>query len=262
MNTRHSSKRVPLFQGRPIASELYKRLLTNDPAKRMPLGQPQLPAAAILTIGNWIQAGAPDWQMPERDTDFITPTEMLETIEKHVNSLAPFDRAFTRYFTMTHLYNAGESAEALHAYQRALSKLVNSLSWGREVIKPQPIDLKETVFYIDLRDYEWEIGTNRWTLIEQVYPYSIEFEAPTQTRLREKLTGLREQMNCEVPFVHVDWFIATASLPPLYHDILGLPETDRELEERLEVNVVENIRNAAGQTRLACGFQRFRCFKP
>ena len=240
--------------GRPIASELYKRLLTNDPAKRMPLGQPQLPAAAILTIGNWIQAGAPDWQMPERGTDFITPTEMLETIEKHVNSLAPFDRAFTRYFTMTHLYNASESAEALHAYQRALSKLVNSLSWGREVIKPQPIDLKETVFYIDLRDYEWEIGNNRWTLIEQVYPYSIEFEAPTQTRLREKLTGLREQMNCEVPFVHVDWFIATASLPPLYHDILGLPETDRELEERLEVNVVENIRNAAGRRVWRAGF--------
>ena len=240
--------------GRPIASELYKRLLTNDPAKRMPLGQPQLPTAAILTIGNWIQTGAPDWQMPERDTDFITPTEMLETIERHVNSLAPFDRAFTRYFTMTHLYNAGERAEALHAYQRALSKLVNSLSWGREVIKPQPIDPEETIFYIDLRDYEWEIGVNRWTLIEQVYPYSIEFEAPTQTRLREKLTGLREQMNCEVPFVHVDWFIATAALPPLYHDILDLPQTVQALETRLEVNVVENIRNAAGRRVWRAGF--------
>ena len=240
--------------GRPIASELYKRLIATDETKRMPLGQPRLSGAAIVTIENWIQAGAPDWQMPERDTDFILPTEMLETIEKHLNSLAPFDRAFTRYFTMTHLYNAGESAEALHAYQRALSKLVNSLSWGREVIKPQPIDLKETVFYIDLRDYEWEIGTNRWTLIEQVYPYSIEFEAPTQTRLREKLTGLREQMNCEVPFVHVDWFIATAALPPLYHDILDLPQTVQALEIRLEVNVVENIRNAAGRRVWRAGF--------
>ena len=240
--------------GKPIESELYKRLLTNDPAKRMPLGQPQLPAAAILTISNWIQAGAPDWQMPERDTDFITPTEMLGTIEKHVNSLSPFDRAFTRYFTITHLYNAGESAEALHAYQRALSKLVNSLSWGREVIKPQPIDPEETIFYIDLRDYEWEVGINRWTLIEQVYPYRIEFDAQTQTHLRKKLTDLREEMNCEVPFVHVDWFIATASLPPLYHDILDLPQTDHELETRLEVNVVENIRNAAGRRVWRAGF--------
>ena len=240
--------------GKPIESELYKRLFAEDAAKRMPLGQPKLPPAAILTIGNWIQAGAPDWQMPERDADFITPTKMLETIEKHVNSLSPFDRAFTRYFTLTHLYNAGESVEALHAYQRALSKLVNSLSWGREVIKPQPIDLEETIFYIDLRDYEWEIGTNRWTLIEAEYPYKVEFSAPTQTALRERFTNLREAMDCEVPFVHIDWFIATAALPPLYHDILALPETDWELEARLEVNVVENIRNAAGRRVWRAGF--------
>ena len=244
--------------GKPIASELYTRLLTNDPAKRMPLGQPRLPAAAILTIGNWIQAGAPDWQTPERDTGFITPEEMLETIEKHVNALSPFDRAFARYFTMTHLYNAGESAEARHAYQRALSKLVNSLSWGREIIKPQPIDPKETIFYIDLRDYEWEIGTNRWTLIETEYPYQVEFNTPTQTALREKLGKLRQEMDCEVPFIHVDWFIATAALPPLYHDILNLPQTDRELETRLEVNVVENIRNAAGRRVWRAGFNDSR----
>ncbi|MCE2416635.1 leucine-rich repeat domain-containing protein [Candidatus Poribacteria bacterium] len=242
--------------GKPaIESELYKRLLTNDPAKRMPLGQPQLPPAAILTIGNWIQAGAPDWESTsETDGPFITPKEMLDTIEKHVNSLLPFDRAFTRYFTMTHLYNAGESVEALHTYQRALSKLVNSLSWGRTIKVPQPIDSEETIFYIDLRDYEWEVGSNRWTLIEAAYPYEIEFNAPTQTALREKLTNLREKMACEVPFVHVDWFIATAALPPLYHDILGLPETDRELETRLEVNVVENIRNAPGKRVWRAGF--------
>ena len=240
--------------GKPIESELYKRLLTNDPAKRMPLGQPQLPPAAILTIGNWIQRGAPDWQMPERDTAFITPKAMLDTIEEHVNSLAPFDRAFARYFTMTHLYNAGETTETLRAYQRALSKLVNSLSWGRKVINPRSIDPKETIFYIDLRNYEWEIGTNRWTLIEAEYPYKIEFNAPTQTALREKLMNLREAMDCEVPLVHVDWFLATASLPPLYHDILDLPETDRELEARLEVNVVENIRNAAGLRVWRAGF--------
>jgi len=241
--------------GKPIESELYKRLLTNDPAKRMPLGQPQLPPAAILTIGNWIQSGAPDWEgTSATDVSFITPKNMLDTIEKHINSLSPFDRPFARYFTMTHLYNASETTEALHAYQRALSKLVNSLSWGRNVINPRPIDPKETIFYIDLRDYEWEVGTNRWTLIEAEYPYEIEFSAPTQTNLRKKLTHLREEMSCEVPFIHVDWFIATASLPPLYHAILGLPETDRELEARLEVNVAENIRNAAGKRVWRAGF--------
>ena len=240
---------------KPGASELYQRLIEKRVERRMPLGQPPLTPAAVDTIRRWILAGAPDWaDTPESDSPFITPKEMLESIEKHVNSLAPFDRTYARYFTMTHLYNAGERAEALHAYQRALSKLVNSLSWGREVTIPRAIDPEETIFYIDLRDYEWEIGTNRWTQIEQMYPYSIEFNAPTQTNLHEKLTDLREAMNCEVPFVHVDWFLATASLPPLYHDILDLPATDRELEDRLEVNVVENLLNAAGKRVWRAGF--------
>ena len=239
----------------PGASELYQRLIEKRVERRMPLGQPPLTPAAVDTIRRWIQAGAPNWaDTTESDSPFITAKEMLETIEKHVNSLAPFDRTYARYFTMTHLYNAGERAEARHAYQRALSKLVNSLSWGREVTIPQAIDPEETIFYIDLRNYEWEIGTNRWTLMEAEYPYEIEFNAPAETSLREKLTNLREEMDCEVPFVHVDWFLATASLPPLYHDILDLPATDRELEERLEVNVVENLRNAAGKRVWRAGF--------
>ena len=244
-----------IIPGNPEASEFYQRLIETAVERRMPLGQPPLPPAAIDTVRRWILAGAPDWRDTfESDSPFITPKEMLETIENHVNSLSPFDRTFARYFTLTHLHNAGETTEALLAYRRALSKLVNSLSWGRKVTNPRPIDSEETIFYIDLRDYEWEIGINRWTLIEAEYPYEIEFNAPTQTALHEKLMNLRAELDCEVPFVHVDWFLATASLPPLYHDILGLPETDRELETRLEVNVVENLRNAAGRRVWRAGF--------
>ena len=244
-----------VIPGNPQASEFYQRLIETAPERRMPLNAPPLSQAAIDTIGDWILAGAPDWRDPfQADVPFITPKEMLETIENHVNSLSPFDRGFARYFTLTHLYNAGETTEALLAYRRALSKLVNSLSWGRKISNPQPIDLKETIFYIDLRDYEWEIGTNRWTLIEAEYPYNTEFIAPVETSLRETLTTLRQEMNCEVPFVHVDWFLATASLPPLYHNLLGLPETNRALETRLEVDVVENLRNAAGRRVWRAGF--------
>ena len=244
-----------IIPGNPQASEFYQRLIETAVEKRMPLNTPPLTQAAIDTIRDWIAAGAPDWRDTfESEGSFITPKEMLETIENHVNSLPPFDRTFARYFTLTHLYNAGETTEALLAYRRALSKLVNSLSWGRKVTNPRPIDLEGTIFYIDLRDYEWEIGTNRWTLIEAEYPYKIEFDAPPQSTLREKLMNLREAMHCEVPFVHVDWFLATASLPPLYHDLLDLPQTDQELEARLEVNVVENIRNAAGKRVWRAGF--------
>ena len=230
--------------GKPaIESELYKRLWEADDAKRMPLGG-QLSPQAILTIGNWIQAGAPSWDV-QHDVNFITTDAMLTAIENHLNALDPFDRPFVRYFTTTHLYNAGESPETLGAYHVALSKLVNSLSWGSDIINPHPIDAAETIFYIDLRNYEWDIR-DAWTQIEEIYPYTIEFNVATHVGLHEKLTNLRQEMACEVPFVHADWFLATASLPPLYHDILALPATERELERELGIDVERNLRTAPG----------------
>ena len=232
--------------GNPDASELYKRLVTTDAAKRMPLGQPQLSTQAIDTIRNWILAGAPDWtRVATTDGDFISPSKVLNIIETHLMSLSSFDRAFARYFTMTHLYNAGESVQILQEYRKALYKLVNSLSWGSKVTNPQPIDPQETIFYIDLRHYEWD-RNDGWTKIEVEYPYQIPFDAPTQTALKEQLGRLQTEMKSDIPSVHVDWFVAKASLPPLYHDLLSLPLTDRELETRLEVDVVRNLLNAPG----------------
>ena len=239
--------------GKPIESELYKRLFEKDPAKRMPLGQPQLSAAAILTIGNWIQAGAPDWDI-QHDVNFITPHAMLTAIEKHLSTLDTFNRPFARYFTMTHLYNAGERPEMLRAYRIALSKLVNSLSWGYEVINPKPIDAHATIFYIDLRDYEWDIRGDAWRQIESVYPYAIEYDAEKQSASLAKLTKLRQEMDCEVPFIQVDWFLATASLPPLYHEILDLPEIDLQLEQQLGINVARNLNSAPGVRVWRAGF--------
>ena len=232
--------------GNPGASELYNRLLTTDTAKRMPLGQPQLSPQSINTIRNWILAGAPDWAATSTtDADFISPAEVLNTIETHLMSLSSFDRTFARYFTMTHLYNAGESTQILQEYRKGLYKLVNSLSWGVTVTNPQPIDPQGTIFYIDLRHYEWDVN-NAWTQIESEYPYHIGFDAPTQTGLKEQLGRLQSETTSDIPSVHVDWFVAQASLPPLYHDLLSLPLTDRELETRLEVDVVRNLLNAPG----------------
>ena len=244
---------------KPDESVVYQRLIETDVAKRMPLGQPALDPAAIETIYQWIAAGAPDWDAnPFPLPNFITTDVMLETIENHVNSLSARDKSYARYFTLTHLYNAGEKTEALNAYRRALSKLINSLSWGRNVVKPLPIDVEQTLFYIDLRDYEWDVRNEAWTQIEQKYPYKMTFDAPTQTDLEEKLTLLQQEMNCEVPFINVDWFLATASLPPLYHDILALPDTDSELEAALEVFVAENLQNAPGKRVWRAGFNNSR----
>ena len=48
--------------------------------------------------------------------------------------------------------------------------------------------------------------------------------------------------------MQADWFLATASLPPLYHDILGLPETDGELERELGIDVARNLQRSPGRS--------------
>ena len=237
--------------GSPIQSELYTRLFEEDDAKRMPLGQPRLSGPAIQKIGAWIQAGAPSWEV-EHDVTFISTDKMLTTIQNHLRTLSAFDRPAARYFTMTHLYNAGEGPEVLRAAEIALSKLVNSLSWGYTVVKPEALDPQRTIFYIDLRDYEWDTR-DAWTQIETLYPYVIAFDASTQARLHTKLEYLKAEMVCEVPFVHVDWFLATASLPPLYHDILALPETEAALERDLGIDVSGNLQRAPGLRVLRAG---------
>ena len=235
----------PVVPGNPETSRLYKRLL-GEGGQLMPLGGPPLPDPQIETVKNWILAGAPDWAtVATTDGDFISQGEILNTIENHLMSLPSFDRAFARYFTMTHLYNAGEAVGILQEYRKGLNKLINSLSWEREITNPQPIDPEGTIFYIDLRHYEWDVNDG-WGQIEAEYPYHISYGAPTQTALKAQLTRLQGEMKTDMPSVHVDWFIAQASLPPLYHDLLSLPLTNRGLETRLEVDVVRNITNSPG----------------
>ena len=243
-----------VIPGDPENSEFYKRLLgPTENGPQMPLNLPPLSQEAVETIARWITTGAPDWDV-QHDINFITTEAILDTIQNHLESLDPFDRPSARYFTMTHLYNAGESPETLSDYRIALSKLVNSLSWKFEITNPIPIDEAQTIFYIDLRRYEWHTTTDVWTQIEQAYPYNIAFDPETQAGLLEKLTQLQTETSSTVPFVHTDWFLATASLPPLYHDILGLPETDSVLEAQLGVNVANHITDAPGIDVWRAGF--------
>ena len=144
---------------------------------------------------------------------------------------------------------------ASELYKRLLGPTESGVQmpFGQPPLPPQSIDSQATIFYIDLRHYEWD-RIDGWTKIEEAYPYHISFDAPAQTALREQLGRLQTQMNCVIPSVHIDWFLATASTPPLYHELLSLPLTDGELEQQLDVDVVGNLTNAPGVRVWRAGF--------
>lgn len=191
----------------------------------------RLTDAEIADLERWIAAGALPWtaSLPRQ---VITEAEVLEHIFADLMRRDRRARRFQRYFTFVHLSNAGISEEDLETHRQALAKLVNSLSWHPRMTRPEPVDPARTIFRIDLRDFQWD--ANLWNRLLAEYPYGVVPEGWTGKAIIAA-TGTR------LPMLRGDWFLATASRPPLYHDILQLPATAAELERQLRVDVLQNI---------------------
>src|SRR5437763_15054462 len=149
---------------------------------------------------------------------FVSEAKVLNAINDDLRSAPSPDRASLRYYSLANLWNNREIDDAeLVVYRAALGKLINHLSWKREITTPQPLGPENLLLRIDLRDYGWLPGT--WRRITDSYPY-----APGP-----------------IPYLRVDWFVANASRPPLYHDILQLPQTLRDLEAMLHLDTAFDI---------------------
>src|SRR5262249_49505194 len=162
---------------------------------------------------------------------FIAPGDVAQVIRADLEKTNERDRRFRRYFTLTHLFNAGLSKDALQTYRNGLSKLINSLSWGRRIAVPIVIDSAQTILRIGLRDYQ--CAEQEWDTILRGFPYGTTDDPPA-------LTACRDLTSCQLPHIRADWFVAAASRPPLYHQILQLPVTAQELEKQLRVDVKAN----------------------
>jgi hypothetical protein len=222
-----------IVPGDPGKSAIIARM--SNPADPMPPeGESPRPSAEdIAEVKKWIERGAPAFGKATAARKFISPVSMIEAMARDVEAANPRDRAFRRYFTLTHLYNAGISDDELQSYRVGLSKLVNSLSWGKTIIVPRAVDAEKTIYGIDLRDYQW---TSRiWDEVLFENPFGLDYKTDTEKKLREST-------QTRLPYVRADWFVHTAARPPLYHEILQLPKTDLALEQQLRVDVAENIR--------------------
>jgi hypothetical protein len=210
---------------------LLKRVEKDD---MPPEGETPRPGREdVALLRQWIEAAAPDFAPAAPDRKFISPDDLYRYIRDDLEKALETDRPFYRYFTITHLANAGLPEDGLQTYRLGLSKLVNSLSWRRSITVPTAVDPGRTILRIDMRDYEWKEAV--WELILAEYPYRL-IEPVASAQLCTVLT------NCPLPHVRADWFVAAASRPPLYHRLLQLPPTAEELEEFFRVDAAGDIR--------------------
>lgn len=154
-------------------------------------------------------------------------TDIADTIE-----IPPDERQFIRYFSIAHLYNMGLCSSELGMWRWALSKALNGLSTETQVVPPKPVDAAETLYRIDLRDYGWDAAL--WNSIVSQHPLAVEYT-------RESALDLKAFTGAEVPVLPGDSFVAIASQPPLYHEILEIPGNRSQLEQQLGINVQTDI---------------------
>jgi hypothetical protein len=222
--------RAQIIPGSARESVLFQRVRDGEmpPAKRPRLGKDE-----VALLGKWIDAGAPSESPTSTRWVIVSEADLIRRILADLENLEPRRRRFARYLTLTHLANAGVPEEVRTTHRQALAKLVNSLSWHPRISRPGPVDPERTVYRIDLRDYKWT--ARQWDRLASVYPYRFA-EAPAAQKALEALTGSPR------PYLRGDWFVATASRPPSYHDFLQLPGTDRALERLLQVDVPANLK--------------------
>jgi hypothetical protein len=233
------SKRV--IPGDPERSKLLRRIVSGDMPPEVdfedqaanPPALPRPSAQEIATIREWIAAGAHPLAASIPERAFITDREVLKTIRDDLQATNARQRKFIRYFTLAHLRNAGYNEDQLQTYRHGLSKLLNSLSWNRTIKLPAPVDAARVILRIDLRDYLWDDAI--WQSIRSAYPYGLHYEGTLAA-------PIYEWTDCALPWVRADWFVFAASRPPLYHEVLRLPDTAEALERKIDVDVAANIR--------------------
>jgi mono/diheme cytochrome c family protein len=239
---RREGKLAYVVAGKVEESAIWKKLADGE---MPPDGEAQPTPAERDIIKQWIEAGLP---FPSADVPrtFKPERQMLEDIVRHLTSVPVADRKFQRYFTFTHLYNnKAVSDEELRQHRAALSKVVNSLSWKTRIVVPKAIDAEETILNLDLRSFGWD-KTGVWSDVEKAYPYGLDYSDHPEREMRAIARQL-EDLVTDVQFVRGDWFINTATRPPLYHLFLELPDKDSTLAKKLNVD----IRADFNQNRLA-----------
>jgi len=236
-------ERKRVIAGDSAKSRLFKKVQSGE----MPPEdeKPRPTADEIAALKAWIDAGAPAFPTTPATggrRPFLPEESALAVVRDHLKNLpAQGDQQFQRYFTLTHLHNNPSVSDQDLRWQRAaLAKVVNSLSWKPGIVVPRALDKDETVFAVDLRDLDWE-RRRVWEEVSRHYPYGLKLDGHREEQTRSVAAEVYRLSGTDLPVLRADWFVATATRPPLYHTILDLPDSDAKLEKLLNVDVKENF---------------------
>jgi len=174
----------------------------------------------------------------------IDEETMVTEIAADLEQRQEHRRKGMRYITLSNFYSACAEETDMVRYRQGVVKLLNSLSRNSDVLKMRTIDPEKTIIAFNLDDLDWTDGD--WDRIIGTYPYAMKPDVTAYDTVAS-LTGT------PLPWLRGDWFAFTASRPPLYYDLLKLPQTFAELEKDSDVDIKSDIEKFLAKR---AGFQK------
>lgn len=165
-----------------------------------------------------------------------------EKILDDLNRLDSRERKNARYLVLSHKYNTKPAAEDMLMFQKSVYKGANTLSTEEFISLATAIDVRESIFRIDLEDFGLEtvrrVKTksgkfhilNDWDLV--VDKDKFRFESFTTRGLLIK--GLTAS---DAPWLHADNFNNLALTDDTYYDIIGAADNIEEFWTQIGIDL-------------------------
>lgn len=225
----------------------------------MPPQGPRVTEADIEIVANYINNPL-YWPVPvvKCDNDPVTFDQLYEAVARDLQGEEADDQPFLRYISLANRVTAGVCTNTTMDVERqGLTKMLNMLSIRAQIEVPLPVDKEQTLFRIDLRDFDWDrpISVNGqdfddvWEAIVEANTYAVAF-------VGDDADDAREDAQTDVPVMFLDTMVDVATFGNLYYAIIGVDVTqtlDAFILEDLEIDIEANLENEdlirAGTTR-------------
>lgn len=237
-----------ILPGNALGSKLFRQIadreMPYDIAYEGDTRYPHVTADDLQALERWIVSLGSRATAACASRTVVTSAGMAGLIAADLERMPTARRATTRYLTLTHLANRCTDAVAMRVFRQGAIKLLNSLSRSPNVVKIETIDPDASILRINLADIGWQ--AQDWETMLAVYPYNMQPASAASD-------AITKTTQTQIAAIRADWFAYAASQPPLYDDLMRLPNSFSELARDQNVNVEANIRNFVAQR---AGFQR------
>ncbi len=189
------------------------------------------------------------WDVPDAnctDQDQVVDFDQLyQDINDDLGDADNDDQVFFRYISLTNRYTAGVCADGgLDRDRQGMIKMMNMLSIKATVGEVVPVNGDDTLYRIDLRDFDWDrsVDVNGqnfedvWEAIAQNNPYVVEF-------FGDDANDAKDDAQTAFPVMFADQMMDVAVIGNLYYSIIGVDVNEPlgTFISSLGIDVDENI---------------------